>query len=117
MTDKMKVREAFEAYVTREHECSPDDLKWDESRNCYAMWAMHFAYQAWEERDALAHVSSARGEECSVVGDAARYRYVRSSCGEFVQYAGGGTHHLLEDEELDRAIDQAIAGRRGDGNG
>ena len=51
--------------------------------------------------------------------DASRYRRVRSSCGEFVHYAGGGSHHLLEDDELDRAvdkaevIDQAIAGKRG----
>jgi len=65
-------REAFEAYVIQDHHCSPDDLKWDESRNCYAMWVMHFAYQAWEAREALSH-ASATAEECSVDGEAVAY--------------------------------------------
>ena len=46
--------------------------------------------------------------------DARRYRRVRSSCGEFVRYAGAGSHHLLEDDELDKAIDQALASERGE---
>ena len=49
--------------------------------------------------------------------DVARYRYVRNSCGEFVRYAGGGSYWLLEDEALDKAIDQALAAERGEGNG
>ena len=76
MTDEQKVREQFEEYVIREHECSPDDLKWDEARNCYAMWVIHFAYQAWKAQAALSH-DNATAEEGSVGREAvpARYEY------------------------------------------
>jgi hypothetical protein len=45
--------------------------------------------------------------------DAARYRYLRESCGEFVRYAGAGDHWLLEEGKLDTAVDTAMAKNTG----
>lgn len=125
------VKESLTAHSSSDFDELHDLAKWFRERG-------DELNSAWLEKIAQQYVAPATCKEVLQVGasaedattnpqesssrlvdarDAERYRYVRSSCGEFVQYAGCGTHHLLEDEELDQAIDQAIAGNRGDGHG
>ena len=47
-----EVRARFEAWLIREHEYAPEDLIWQEKRNCYADYATHLAWNAY--RDAYA---------------------------------------------------------------
>lgn len=47
-----EVRAQFEAWLIREHEYAPEDLIWQEKRNCYADYATHLAWNAY--RDAYA---------------------------------------------------------------
>lgn len=45
--DKLKNRLAFEAYMANVQLVSYEDLEWNEARNCYREWPVHFAWQAW----------------------------------------------------------------------
>lgn len=47
-----EVWERFEAWLIREHEYAPEDLIWQEKRNCYADYATNLAWNAY--RDAYA---------------------------------------------------------------
>lgn len=128
MTDQPKVREAFEAWASsagyRMFKRVPDDELYMKSRRGhYSDFSLDDAWIAWQA--AIAHASSARGEECSVddhiegggnlvdARDAARYRKLFD--GPYPFCFEGQTYDTKRD--ADEAIDQAIAGRRGDGHG
>ena len=44
-----EVRARFEAWLIREHEYAPEDLVWQEKRNCYADYATHLAWNAYRD--------------------------------------------------------------------
>lgn len=47
-------RKAFEQWALEVMQFTPDDLTWDESRNCYRDYVPHMAWKGWQaSREAL----------------------------------------------------------------
>lgn len=58
-----EVRARFEAWLIREHEYAPEDLIWQEKRNCYADYATHLAWNAYRDvyADLLERIKASEG--------------------------------------------------------
>ncbi|ECK3057347.1 hypothetical protein U2V64_003010 [Salmonella enterica] len=41
-------RKAFEQWALEVMQFAPDDLRWDESRNCYRDYVPHIAWKGWQ---------------------------------------------------------------------